>query len=211
MSGSTPGPSGPPSVPGIPAPPEPYIPTRTMLMGLINAISDANARHMPGRHQRTVDAGKMALRTAHRPDRRSTRSMRSSHSLDRLDTAFDDDRLVPDAGPHPARHAGPSPRSQGARGRAPRPGREARPGERRRQGPDARDVGARGWRPHRPRERAARRRHRDGCWASGSRRPPPWARSCAASAGATCASSTRSAGSCWRGPGRQERVPATAP
>ena len=29
---------------------------------------------------------------------RSTRSMRSSHSLDRLDTAFDDDRLVADAG-----------------------------------------------------------------------------------------------------------------
>ena len=49
--------------------------------------------------------------------------MRSSHSLDRLDTAFDDDRLVPDAGlilpATLAHHLG----LKAAGRRAPRPGR----------------------------------------------------------------------------------------
>jgi hypothetical protein len=40
----------------------------------------------------------MAFEKTHQPDQRSTRSMRSSHTLDRMGTAFDDDRLVPDAG-----------------------------------------------------------------------------------------------------------------
>src|SRR5674476_1281247 len=40
----------------------------------------------------------MALRNTHHGQQRSAGSMRSSHSLDRLDRAFDDDRLVADAG-----------------------------------------------------------------------------------------------------------------
>src|SRR5450759_2353525 len=40
----------------------------------------------------------MALRTAHRPTKRSTCWMRSSHGLDRLGTAFDGTQLVADAG-----------------------------------------------------------------------------------------------------------------
>ena len=88
--------------------------------------------------------------------------MRSSHSLDRLDTAFDDDRLVADAGlllpATLAHHLG----LQRA-GRAPsRPRCGARPGARRRQAPDARHVGARGRRLHRRRGRPAGGRHRPG-------------------------------------------------
>src|ERR1035437_8722268 len=40
----------------------------------------------------------MALRYTHRPKQRSTCWMRSSHSLDRLDVAFDGTQLVADAG-----------------------------------------------------------------------------------------------------------------
>ena len=88
-------------------------------------------------------------------------------------------------GPSPAGHAGPPPGPRRAGRRASRPGCEARPGQRRRQAADARHVRARGRRPHRPCERAAGGWHRARCWASRSRPRPPWARSCAASAGAT--------------------------
>ena len=50
--------------------------------------------------------------------------MRSSHSLDRLDTAFDDDRLVADAGAPPAGHPRPPSRPARARRDAPRPRRQ---------------------------------------------------------------------------------------
>ena len=75
--------------------------------------------------------------------------MRSSHSLDRLDTVFDDDRLVADAGlllPATLAHhldlkgLVESHLDLGARGR---------PGERRGQAPQPRHVGARGRRLHR--------------------------------------------------------------
>ena len=70
--------------------------------------------------------------------------MRSSHSLDRLDTAFDDDRLVPDAGlilPATLAH------HLGLKALVDEHldlGAEARSGQRRGQAPDARHVGARG-------------------------------------------------------------------
>ena len=137
--------------------------------------------------------------------------MRSSHSLDRLDTAFDDDRLVADAGLAAAGHPGPAPRPQGARRRAPRPGRRGGPGQRRRQAPDARAC-------RRSRVATASMMPMPcgpvapaGSWASRSRHPRPWARSCAASAGATCASSTGSAGSCSGGPGPPAPDPVTEP
>ena len=71
--------------------------------------------------------------------------MRSSHSLDRLDTAFDDDRLVADAGlVLPATLA----QHLGLRELVDEHldlGAGSGPGQRRRQAPDARHVGARGW------------------------------------------------------------------
>ena len=48
-----------------------------------------------------------------------------------------------------------------------------------------------------------------GCWAAWSRHRPPWAPSCTASAGGTCASGTRPAGRCWLGPETPGRDPAT--
>jgi hypothetical protein len=82
--------------------------------------------------------------------------MRSSHSLDRLGTAFDDDRLVADAGlllpATLAHHLGLGELVETHLDLGASPGR-ANAGE-------------------------------------GSRRRPPWARSCAASAEATSASST---------------------
>ena len=131
--------------------------------------------------------------------------MRSSHSLDRLDTAFDDDRLVADAGlllpATLAHHLG----LQELVDRASRPRRRAGPGERRRQAPHPRRC-----RPS-PAATASTTRTpcgpvgRSGSSASPSRRRPPSARSCAASAGATSASSTGSAGSSSAGPGRRVR------
>ncbi len=70
--------------------------------------------------------------------------MRSSHSLDRLDTAFDDDRLVADAGlllpATLAQHLG----LKGLVDEHLDLGAGGGPGQRRRQVPDARHVGARG-------------------------------------------------------------------
>ena len=85
--------------------------------------------------------------------------MRSSHSLDRLDAAFDDDatggrRRAPAAG-----HAGRSTSASRSSSSGTSTSAQARPGERRRQAPDARHVGARGWRLHRRRGRPARGRH----------------------------------------------------
>ena len=50
-----------------------------------------------------------------------------------------------------------------------------------------------------------------GCWAAWSRLRPPWGPSCAASAGAMCANWTGSAGSCWLRLGRPVGDQATAP
>ena len=135
--------------------------------------------------------------------------MRSSHSLDRLDTAFDDDRLVPDAGlilpATLAHHLG----LQGARRRAPRPGREARPGQRRRQAPDARDVGARGRRPHRRRGRPAGRRHGAGAGLHGQGRLDPGHVPAQLPLGPRAPARPGQPGAARRGPGRRARVPAT--
>ena len=137
--------------------------------------------------------------------------MRSSHSLDRLDAAFDDDRLVADAGlllpATLAHHLGP----EGARRASTSTSAPGRPGERRRQAPDAGHVGPRRAATASTTRTRCGRAARAGSWASPSRRPRPWARSCAASAGATSASSTGSAASSSGGPGRPVPVPARRP
>ena len=136
--------------------------------------------------------------------------MRSSHSLDRLDTAFDDDRLVADAGlllPATLAH------HLGLRelvnehldlGRA--AGR-ANVGDKlltlvmsALAGGDCIDDAA-----------ALRAGGTGRVLGFTVKRPRPWAPFCAASAGATSASSTGSVGSSSRGPGQRERVPAMLP
>jgi hypothetical protein len=133
--------------------------------------------------------------------------MRSSHSLDRLDTAFDDDRLVADAGlllpATLAQHLGLRALVDQHLDLGDKPGR-ANVGDKLltlvlsalaggdciddanalRAGGTARILGLAS-RPH-----------------------PPWARTCAASAGAMCASSTGSAGNCSGGPGQPVPAPA---
>src|SRR5665811_909285 len=136
--------------------------------------------------------------------------MQSSHSLDRIDAAFDGTQLVADAGlllpATLALHLG----LKGLVDRFLDLGRAA----------GAANVGDKlltlvmsalaggdsitTRTPCAPAEPA-------GSWASASRRPPPWARSCAASAGAMSASSTRPAANSWPGPGRRERDPAPRP
>jgi hypothetical protein len=136
--------------------------------------------------------------------------MRSSHSLDRLDTTFDDDRLVADAGlllpATLADHLGLRELAETHLDLGAAPGR-ANVGDKlltlvmsALAGGDCSTT--------RTRSGPAGRR---GSSASPSRPRRPWARSCAASAGATSASSTGSAVSCWLGPGRPELVPARRP
>ena len=134
--------------------------------------------------------------------------MRSSHSLDRLDMAFDDDRLVPDAGlilpATLAHHLGLSELVDEHLDLGAAPGR-ANVGDKLLTLVMSALAGG----DHIDHANALRAGDTGRSWASGSRPPPRWARSCAASAGATCASSTGSAGSCSPGPGR--RVPDPAP
>ena len=130
--------------------------------------------------------------------------MRSSHSLDRLDTAFDDDRLVAGAGlllpATLAAHLGLKDLVDEHLNLGDRPGR-ANAGDKlltlvmsALAGGDCIDDAD-----------ALRAGGTAGSSVTRSRRRPPSARSCAASAGATSASSTGSAGCSSPGPGR--RVP----
>ncbi len=79
--------------------------------------------------------------------------MRSSHSLDRVDTAFDGTQLVADAGLLLPATPRPPPGPPGAGEPAPRSWPPAGPCQPRRQGPDPRDVRLGGWRLHRRRGR----------------------------------------------------------
>jgi len=120
--------------------------------------------------------------------------MRSSHSLDRLETAFDDDRLVADAGlllpATMAHHLGLKAlvdehvRLAEAAGAANAGDKLLALVMSALAGGDCIDDAA-----------ALRAAAPSGSSASPSRPPRPWARSCGASAGATSASSTGSAAS----------------
>ena len=142
--------------------------------------------------------------------------MRSSHSLDRLETAFDDDRLVPDAGlilpATLAHHLG----LKQLVDEHLRPGTEARSRQRRRQGPDPGDVGARGRRPHRPRQRPARGWHRTGAGLPGEGGLHPGHLPAQLPLGPRPPARPRSAGSCSArlgrrcGTGRWIRSPSTS-
>jgi hypothetical protein len=123
--------------------------------------------------------------------------MRSSHTLDRVDTAFDDDRLVPDAGlilpATLAHHLGLKQLVDDHLDLGAKVGR-ANVGDK----VLTLVMSALAGGDHIDHANALRAGTRDGSWASGSRRPPPWPPSRAASAGATCASSTGSVESCRR-------------
>ena len=131
--------------------------------------------------------------------------MLATSDPDRIDIAFDDHRLVADAGlllpATLAQHLGLQELADSYLDLGDAPGR----GERRRQAADPGRLGARGRRVHRRRRCVARRRdgerarlHRQGA-------VHPRDSSCAASAGATSASSTASAASCSPAAGRPER------
>ena len=127
--------------------------------------------------------------------------MRSSHSLDRLDTAFDDDRLVADAGlllpATLAAHLGLRELVETRLDLGDRPaGRTSATSSSPLSCRRSRAVTV-SRTPRRSRPTA-----RDGPSASTSRRHRRWARSCAASAGATPPSSTVSAVSSSLGPRR---------